>query len=228
VVRGKKIYWFKVKSSLYVLYSALVVIIFAVLLSGCCAGLSQQYRASTEGISVIYTVKKEQFADPKVKVFVSSSDDRLDKEVIGDGAKPSVGRDVYGYVAFGLIYALAPDEPTFETQLDPVRIFETAMIERLAKNGIIVTSDTENGVLSLDLVVRQFQLDFNFGKWTGEVGYVARMKKGGEIICENNVYEKVTAFNLYGFGSGEEAINEAFNKAIDKLNVNSCFSKGQK
>lgn len=213
------------KSSLYVLYSA--VIVFVALLSGC-AGLSHQYRASTEGISVNYTVKKEQFTDPKAKVFVSSNDERLDKEVIGDGAKPSVGTRVLGYVAFGVIYAAIPDQPTLKDQQDPIRIFKTAMTERLSKNGIIVTSDNENGALVLDLVVRQFKLDFNFGKWTGEVGYVARMKKGGEIICENNIYEKVTAFNLYGFGSGEKAISEAFNKAIDRLDVNSCFSKGQK
>ena len=163
------------KNSLYVFYSALVVIIFTVLLSGC-AGLSRQYRASTEGISVNYTVKKEQFVDPKAKVFVSSSDERPDKEIIGDGAKPSVGSRVLGYVAFGVFYAAMPDQPTLAAQQDPVQIFKTAMIERLVKNGIIVTSDTENSALSLDLAVRQFKLDFNSGKWTGEVGYVARMK----------------------------------------------------
>jgi hypothetical protein len=217
----------KMKNSLYVFYSALVVIIFTVLLSGC-AGLSRQYRASNEGISVNYTVKKEQFVDPKAKVFVSSSDERPDKEIIGDGAKPSVGSRVLGYVTFGVFYAAMPDQPTLAAQQDPVQIFKTAMIERLVKNGIIVTSDTENSALSLDLAVRQFKLDFNSGKWTGEVGYVARMKKGGKIICENNVYEKATAFNLYGFGSGEEAISEAFNKAIDRLDVNSCFLKGLK
>jgi len=190
-----------------------------------CAGLSRQYRASTEGISVNYTVKKEQFADPKAIVFVSSSDERLDKEIIGDGVGLSVGDRVLGFVAFSVISFAMPEIPTFEAQQDPVRIFKTAMIERLAQNGIIVTSDTESGALSLDLAVRQFKLDFNSGTWIGEVGYVARMKKGGKIICESNVYEKATAFNLYGFGSGEEAISEAFNKAIDRLNVNSCFSQ---
>lgn len=215
------------KSSLSGLCSALAVIVFVSLLSGC-AGLSQQYRATTDGISINYTVNKEQFIDLKAKVFVSSSDERLDKEVIGDGAKPSVGTRVLGYVAFGVIDAALPDQPTLKDQQDSIRIFKVAMTERLSKNGIVVASENENGALILDLIVRQFKVDFNFGKWTGEVGYVARMRKGGEIICENNVYEKATAFNLYGFGSGEKAISEAFNKAIDKLDVNSCFSKVQK
>ena len=59
-----------------------------------------------------YTVNKEQFVDPKAKVFISSSDERLDKEVIGHGAKPSVGTRVLGYVSFGVIYAAMPDQPT--------------------------------------------------------------------------------------------------------------------
>lgn len=209
---------------LYVLYDFLLVIAFVTLLSSC-AGLSQQYKASTEGISVSYTVHKEQFINPKAKVFISSSDERLDKEVIGDGAKSSVGTRVLGYVAFSVIYAAVPDQPTFKDQQDPVRIFKTAMSERLSKNGIILTNDKENDAITIDLLVRQFKLDFNFGKWTGEVGYVARINKNGEIVCENNIYEKATAFNLYGFGSGEKAISEAFNKAIDRFDVNSCFSK---
>jgi len=208
-------------------YNILLIIAFVTLLSGC-AGLSQQYRASTEGISVNYTVKKEQLISPKEKVVISSSDERLDKELIGEGAKPTVGTRVLGYVAFSVIYAAMPDQPTFKDQQDPIRIFKTATAERLSKNGIVVANNHENGVLVLDLLVRQFKLDFNFGKWTGEVGYIARVKKSGEIICESNIYEKATAFNLYGFGSGEKAISEAFNKAIDRLDVNGCFSKFQK
>src|SRR4030066_1970777 len=94
-----------------------VLIVFAVLLSGC-AGLSQQYKASTEGISIDYTVKKEQFISLKEKVFISSSDERLDKEVIGDGAKPTIGTRVLGYVGFGIVYAAMPDQPILKNQQD--------------------------------------------------------------------------------------------------------------
>lgn len=206
-------------------YNILLVIAFVSLLSGC-AGLSQQYRASTEGISINYTVKKEQLINPKEKVVISLIDERLDKEIIGDGTKPTV----MGFVAFGVLYApaLLIDQPNFKDKQDPMQIFKTATTERLSKNGIVVTNNHENGVLVLELLVRQFKLDFNFGKWIGEVGYMARVKKDGEIICENKIYEKATAFNLYGFGSGEKAISEAFNKAIDRLDVNGCFSKFQK
>lgn len=206
--------------------SFLLVIAFDTLLSGC-AGLFHQYRASTEGMSVSYTVNKEQFINPKAKVFISSSDERLDKEIFGDGAKPSAGTRALGFVFFGVYYApaLLFDQPTLKDQQDPIRIFKTATSERLSKNGITVTNDKDNDVLVVDLLVRQFKLDFSFGKWIGEVGYVDRVKKNGEIVCQNEIYEKATAFNFYGFGSGEKAINEAFGKAIDRLDINSCFSK---
>ncbi|MEA3415786.1 MAG: hypothetical protein U9R02_06470 [Thermodesulfobacteriota bacterium] len=94
------------KYSLHALCGAVIVV--AALLSGC-AGLSKQYQATTEGISINYTVKKEKFADPKAKIFVSSNDERLDKDVVGDGAKSSAGSRALGYVAFGVIYAAFPD-----------------------------------------------------------------------------------------------------------------------
>ncbi|MEA3415785.1 MAG: hypothetical protein U9R02_06465 [Thermodesulfobacteriota bacterium] len=101
------------------------------------------------------------------------------------------------------------------------------MTERLSKNGISVVDGLDSDGLVLDLMVRQFKIDFNFGKWIGEVGYVAIVKKNGKVVCQDNIYEKATAFNLYGFGSGEKALNEAFSKAIDRLDANSCFSKLQ-
>ncbi len=208
-------------------YGLVAVIIFASLLSAC-AGLSQQYRASTEGIAINYTINKEQFFDPNVKVFIEASDERVDKDVIGDGAKPTVGTRAMAYIAFGVFYAAMPDQPTLKDQQDSVRIFQTATAERLSKNGVTVTNDKENEAIIIDLLVRQFKLDFNFGKWSGEVGYVAIIKKNGEVICESTIYEKVNAFNLYGFGSGEKAISEAFNKAINRLDINACFLKLKK
>jgi hypothetical protein len=201
-------------------------VLLCALIQGC-TGLSQQIKATREGIAINYTVNKERFVDPKVRVLIVSTDERVDKEVIGDGAKPTVGTRFMGYIAFGVLYAAMPDQPTLKDQEDPARIFKTAMAERLSKNGVAITNDKEKAVI-IDLLVRQFKIDFNFGKWSGEVGYVARVKKNGEIICESNIYEKANAFNLYGFGSGEKAINEAFNNAINKLDINSCFLKLQK
>jgi hypothetical protein len=49
---------------------------------------------------------------------------------------------------------------------------------------------------------------------------VDRVGRSGEVICQDAIYQKATAFNLYGFGSGEEPLNEAFSKAIDGFDIN--------
>lgn len=196
-----------------------------VILFGGCAGLSQQYKASSEGMAINYVVNKEQFVDPKVNIIVVSTDERIDKEVIGEGAKPSVGKRFIGYLAFGVFFAAFPDQPTLQDQEDPIRIFKTAMTERLSRNGVLIANNKDSDSIIIDLFVRTFKLDFHFGNWLGEVAYVAKVRRNEGIICENTIYKKSKVFNLYGYGSGEKAINEAFNEAINEMDINSCFSK---
>lgn len=189
-----------------------------------CAGLSHQYRVSTEGMSLNYIILKERIIKPKTSIYVMSIDERIDKDLIGDGAKPTVGKKFLGYLAFGVFYAAAPDQPFFQDQEDPITVFKTAMVERLLKNGVDISDKKGDNVVVLELLVRQFKLDFNFGNWIGEAGYVAKIKSVDEVYCQKTVYEKSKVHNWYGYGSGEKALNEVFNKAINGLDINSCFS----
>jgi hypothetical protein len=202
----------------------LLVVCIIFLLIGC-AGLSKQYRATTEGIAINYVVTEEKIVKPKAKIFITVTDGRADKEVIGDGAKPTVGSKFMGYFALGILYAAVPDQPRFQSREDSITIFRTAMSERLAKNGIIVTDKNEEGAVMVDLLIKAFKLDFSFGSWMGDAGYQANVHLGDQVICEKTVGEKSKVFNMWGYGSGEKAINEVFSKAINGLDVNDCFSK---
>jgi hypothetical protein len=206
------------KYSLYALHGAIFVLV--ALLSGC---------ATIEGISVNYSVQKEQFVDPKTKVFVSSSDGRVDKDVIGRGAKETLATRTARYVAFTVLYPALPNQPALKDQEDPIRIFQTALTERLSKNGVPVSNVEDKESLVVDLMVKDFKIDFDVVDWIGEVGYVARVKKNGELICQDDIYEAAkSSIRLYGFYSGEKALSEAFGKAIDRLDINGCFLKLQK
>lgn len=203
----------------------LLVVIITSLFFGC-AGFSQQYKATTEGTTINYVVNKEDLVNPNTKVFVMSTDERIDKEVIGESAKPTVGKRLLGYLVFGVFNAAFPDQPpTLRNQEDPIRIFKTAMTERFSRNGVVIVNNKEDDSIIMDLLVRAFKLDFDSGNWVGEVAYVAKVIRREEIISEVTVHKKAKTFNLYGFGSGEKALNEAFNKAINDLDINSCFSK---
>jgi hypothetical protein len=208
----------KMKCSPYVFYGAIFVL--GALLSGC---------ATIEGISVNYAVQKEQFVDPKAKVFISLADGRVDKNIIGDGAKETVATRTARYVVFTVLYPEMPHQSPLKDQEEPIQVFKTALTERLSKNGISVVNVEDKEGLVLDLIVKQFRIDFDVVDWIGEVGYTARVKKKGETICQDDVYEAAkSSIRLYGFHSGEKALSEAFGKAIDKLDINGCFSKLQK
>ncbi|NPV03953.1 MAG: hypothetical protein HPY67_04390 [Syntrophaceae bacterium] len=55
--------------------------------------------------------------------------------------------------------------------------------------------------------------------------HTALIQRGEEFVFKREIYEKATAYNWNGFASGESAINDAFNRAINKLDVNDCFLK---
>ena len=200
-------------------YAILILLLFTF----GCSGMSRQYRATTEGMSVSYIINKESIVQVKEKINIVVVDERVDKDLIGDGAKSSVGDKFLGYLVFGVFYAAAPDQPKYQENEDPVKVFKTAMTERLSNNGVEIANGKDNNQMTLELLVRRFKLDFNFGKWIAEAGYIARLKGEAGILCQKEVFERVSKFNMYGYGSGEEAINDVFNKSINKFDVNSCL-----
>ena len=184
-----------------------------------CSGLSRQMKASTEGMKIEYHVRKQEIKRPDLPIIVDVIDDRIVKEVVGDGAKSSVGERFAGYFAFGILFAFSPNEPIIQDKENMRDMFYKSFYQRFLNNGIKISKNQTLKHLMLKVYIRSFRLDFRLGKWIGEVGYVAKLIKDNELICEQVVNEKVKKINLYGYGSGEEAISKAFNKAINKLNL---------
>lgn len=104
-------------------------------------------------------------------------------------------------------------------------MFRRAFEERFRSNGVPIRKDAATEQIVFAVLVRHFRLDFNFGKWISEAGYVLRMEEGGKLVCEDFISEKVVKFNAFGYGSGERAISEVFAKAINRANLNTCLSR---
>ena len=192
--------------------------------SASCTGLSQQFHATYGGINIEYRVQKGRLKFPDAKVHVTVVDDRVDKEILGQGARSSFGSRVLGYLGFGLVYATVPGEPDFRGRMDMVEMFQKAFEERLRVNGVAIVPERGKADLELEVSVRHFRLDFHFSKWLGEVGLVARLRDKSAILCEETIHETARKFNVWGYGSGEGAISEAFNKAINEVSFVRCFN----
>jgi len=130
-----------------------------------------------------------------------------------------------GIIEFGALYAFLPHNAFLNTSLDPVSIFKVAITERLVTNGIKVSDKSKVDSIDIQLFVNNIILDFEFGTWVADVSYTAKVTHKNRSLCEVNVIERETAFNLFGFGSGEKALNLAFNNAINKFDIDNCLSK---
>ena len=199
------------------------VLALALLLTGC-AGLSQQLGATTRGIKIEYKAPRETIPIPNEAIKVLVRDERLDTEFLGTGAKATMGSRVLGFFTFGIISLAVPGEPSFQ-QTDLVGMFQKAFEERLRTNGVSITGDSRVDGIVLEVLVRNFRLEFNFGKWIGEAGYIMSVKNNSALLCEDRVSEKVTKFNTFGYGTGEAALSEVFAKAVNRANLSECLSR---
>ncbi len=197
-------------------------LLFSVGLSGC-AGLSQQMRATYSGIKIEYKTPIETLPVPKSPVQIVVKDERLDREVLGPGAKSSFGSRALGFFAFGIASLAIPGEPSFQ-ETDLEGIFRKAFSERLKTSNIPIAAESAGDQIVLEVLIRHFNLNFNWGKWLGKAGYVLRVRKGATLLCEESISEQVTRGNMWGYGSGECALSEVFVKAVNRANLASCFS----
>lgn len=178
----------------------LTLAIFATTLSAC-TGLSKQAKATSDGISIEYNGGAKNSELAMRHILLKITDDRSNKDIVGRG--------------FGAPYI--NDQESIDD------VFSNAVIQLLSNRGAQVSKVTNtekesgNSDFQLSIKIKTFSLDFNFGKWIGVVRYDYAVTKDGKIICEQSIKEKSIVFNLYGYGSAEEAINEVFNKAINGL-----------
>lgn len=211
--------WLNKSSILIVTLTAAVSILTA------CAGLSKQSKATTDGISIEYKVAQKTSELAQLILTVKVDDARANKEILGRGAQNNLGRDIAGYLVFGVIYAFAPSEPYINDKESLDDVVYDGVFHRFSNMGAQVSKATiaekgaEDSSLHLDIKIKVFNLDFNWGKWLGIMKFDYAFAKNGKFICERSISEKSTVFNMYGFGSGEEAINEVFNKAINGIQV---------
>lgn len=205
--------------------SHLTLLVTAILASGC-GGLVRQAKVTTEGLNVEYRVRAEDLSMMHGPIQVFVVDDREDKDPIGPGAKPTIGKHVLGYllfgVAYGALHAAAPHGPVIAQQLTIPDSFKNAFVQRLSANGIAITDEGTAAADVFRIQLQRFRLDFSFGTWTAEASYSAQVERNGREHCRQAVAEKATKVNLWGYASGEAALSEVFNTSVNAFDPKSC------
>jgi len=156
-------------------------------------------------------------------------DTRADKEIVGPGAKPTIGQHVLGYlffsVAYAPIHALNRNGPQVPEEAELPETVRRAFVERFSTNGVLITDAGDVAPVLLEIELNKFLLDFSFGTWTAEAGYRATLTENGAVLCSQAVEEKRTKHNLWGYSSGEAALSDVFNAAVNAFTPTGLYSK---
>ncbi len=197
----------------------LTAMMICVTLSGC----------ASEGLKVSYEVRKEEFGGLHSPMQIRVVDTRADKEIVGPGAKPTIGQHVLGYlffsVAYAPIHALNRNGPQVPEEAELPETVRRAFVERFSTNGVLITDAGDVAPVLLEIELNKFLLDFSFGTWTAEAGYRATLTENGAVLCSQAVEEKRTKHNLWGYSSGEAALSDVFNAAVNAFTPTACTRK---
>ncbi len=209
---------------------ALCVAALPTILLGC-AGLAEQRQATREGIAITYRAPKERL-DGMGRVRIQATDERADKDIIGAGARPTLGRSVMAEVVFGpatvpavsaILGGDVLDAPRVRDADGVARMVAAALAERLRAGGAVVVEDEAAAPAEIRLSLQTFTLDFGWGHWRSRVAYAATVMAHGKPPCRQTIDERVTRWNLYGFGTAQEVLNDAFRAAINDFDIPRCF-----
>ena len=202
-----------------------ILVVSAIGVTGC-SGLAQQAKATSQGLKVTYEVRKEEFVGLRGPMQIRVVDTRKDKEIVGSGAKPTVGHHVLGYIAFGVTYgaahAVTGGGPHVTEESELPETIRRAFVERFSTNGVLVTQAGDAAPALLEIELTKFFLDFSFGTWTAEAGYRATLIENGAEVCRQAVEEKRTRFNVWGYASGEATLSDVFNAAVNAFTPTAC------
>jgi len=205
-----------------------IVVVSAIAVTGC-SGLAQQMKATSQGLKVSYEVRKEEFGGFRGPLQIQVVDTRSDKEIVGPGAKPTIGQHVLGYlllsVAYAPAHALTGQGPHVTEESELPETIRRAFAERFSTNGLRVAHAGDAAPVLLEIELTKFFLDFSFGTWTAEAGYLAKLIENGAEVCRQSLEEKRTRFNVWGYASGEAALSDVFNAAVNAFTPTACTRK---
>jgi uncharacterized lipoprotein YajG len=197
------------------------LLVTAFLLSGCASNYS-----SEGGFTLNCHPPHDVEPIPSLhhNVRVVSLDGRADYEKdMAQAAKPTKGQEALGILAFGAIYPLFPDVEQSQT-FEFVDAFRKALSERLTREGFNIMNSETDDVDTLEMTVSKIMLSFQSGNWHGAINYCANAYRNGTVIYSQQISEYSKKYNLWGTGSGQDAIDEAFTQAIMRFDVD-AFTK---
>ena len=130
---------------------------------------------------------------------------------------------------FSDVYALTVSRPGRGSELKgayPLApLFTEILRYRLEDSGVKVVPSGANADAELNLVLKEFQLDFGDRKWSASVAYETRLLKNGTLLSMQAVKGNAERVMFMKKADAEKVIGELVSDAINQMDLTGLFKR---
>lgn len=157
-------------------------------------------------------------------VWVETRDLRNDTEIFDPRAK-----DKFKHFTglFALSLAMPDDQHKILGAYELRQLFETALIQRLQKLGVGVSTEPSPKVPVFQITIHQFHIKLIGQKWIADVSYETSLSLDAKLVAREVVTGNAERMKLMGSGGAEKVIGEIFTDMINRLNIERLFQEAK-
>lgn len=130
---------------------------------------------------------------------------------------------------FSDIYALTVSRPGRGSELKGAYplgpLFTEILRYRLEDSGVKVVPSGANADAELNLVLKEFQLDFGDRKWSASVAYETRLLKNGTLLSMQAVTGSAERVMFMKKADAEKVVGELVSDAINQMDLAGLFKR---
>ena len=130
---------------------------------------------------------------------------------------------------FSDVYALTVSRPGRGSELKGAYplgpLFTEILRYRLEDSGVKVVPPGANADAELNLVLKEFQLDFGDRKWSASVAYETRLLKNGTLLSMQAVTGNAERVMFMKKADAEKVVGELVSDAINQMDLTGLFKR---
>ena len=130
---------------------------------------------------------------------------------------------------FSDVYALTVSRPGRGSELKGAYalgpLFTEILRYRLEDSGVKVVPSGANADAELNLVLKEFQLDFGDRKWSASVAYETRLLKNGTLLSMQAVTGSAERVMFMKKADAEKVVGELVSDAINQMDLTGLFKR---
>jgi hypothetical protein len=178
--------------------------------------------ASIPTLDVTYRLPLTPEKRADKEVFLSVKDKRVQKELIGEGARADY-EHFSGLISFYV--AKGEGDGSKIGSYDISSTFQEAFKRRLENLGMTVLSEMRRGTIVLDIEVKRFLLDLVDKDWVVMMTYEAKLSKDDQLLYSQTISGQAERLKLVGRGQADTVTSQLFTDVVNQLDVIELMKK---